>query len=193
MWGDLLNAYLLREHFSDGTHNVKSLLDIPASSGNVAVSASGAIKGFQWRSLNKHDVGLGSIDNTPDAAKPVSGPQQAMLDTKQDRAGGVFSVTIPVLSPTAGAMVAWRAPFAAQLLGLQAYRAGGSGASVNARKNGVDNHLTTDLSVSVADAWVAAGTLQLTNYAAGDTLEVLFTAVNGSPTQLVVQLEFVTV
>jgi hypothetical protein len=36
--------------------------------------------------LTKNDVGLGNVDNTSDANKPVSGPQQAALNLKQDLA-----------------------------------------------------------------------------------------------------------
>ena len=36
--------------------------------------------------FDKDDVGLGNVDNTSDAAKPVSGPQQAALDLKEDKA-----------------------------------------------------------------------------------------------------------
>src|SRR5690606_35721393 len=32
--------------------------------------------------LNKTDVGLGAVDNTSDAEKPVSGPQQTALNAK---------------------------------------------------------------------------------------------------------------
>jgi hypothetical protein len=36
--------------------------------------------------LTKNDVGLGNVDNTSDVNKPVSGPQQAALDLKEDKA-----------------------------------------------------------------------------------------------------------
>ena len=36
--------------------------------------------------LTKNDVGLGNVDNTSDANKPVSGPQQAALNLKEDKA-----------------------------------------------------------------------------------------------------------
>jgi hypothetical protein len=38
----------------------------------------------------KSQVGLGNVDNTSDANKPVSGPQQTALDGKLDLAGGVM-------------------------------------------------------------------------------------------------------
>ncbi|UTN92944.1 minor tail protein [Gordonia phage Finkle] len=46
-------------------------------------SAVTSVNGYQGIVvLGKADVGLGSVDNTPDEAKPVSGPQQAALDGK---------------------------------------------------------------------------------------------------------------
>jgi hypothetical protein len=53
IWGDILNNFLRQQHNRDGTH-----------------------------SLTKTDIGLGNVDNTSDAAKPVSVPQQAALDAK---------------------------------------------------------------------------------------------------------------
>lgn len=50
-WGDILNQYLLTEHASDGSHDVKTLLATPGSSGQIAVSDPASVKGFSWQSL----------------------------------------------------------------------------------------------------------------------------------------------
>lgn len=51
--------------------------------------------------LAKADVGLGSVDNTSDAAKPVSTAQQTALDAKADLVGGVVPTSqIPALAIT---------------------------------------------------------------------------------------------
>jgi hypothetical protein len=143
--------------------------------------------------LNTYLLREHKVDGTHDGAALMAVPEvAAALAAKQDKVGGVFSVAVPVMNPAAGAFVAWRAPFAAQLIGLQAYRVGGSGATVNARKNGTANHLAVDLSVSVAGAWVDGGLPQNNSYAIGDTLEIVITAVSGAPAQLIVQLDFVT-
>ncbi len=42
-----------------------------------------------WRTLTKTDVGLGNVDNTSDANKPVSTLQQAQLDLKVDKQTGL--------------------------------------------------------------------------------------------------------
>lgn len=44
-------------------------------------------------SVTKTQVGLGSVDNTADTAKPVSTAQQAALDTKQDKSTPEFKTT----------------------------------------------------------------------------------------------------
>lgn len=46
-------------------------------------------------------VGLGSVDNTADTAKPVSTAQQAALDAKQD-AASLFDATVDTLSGQVG-------------------------------------------------------------------------------------------
>lgn len=81
-WGDILNAYLLQQHNADGTHNVAAVLQVPAVTGRVLASNTSLSDGVGWKSLAKGDVGLGNVDNTSDADKPVSSAQQAVLDTK---------------------------------------------------------------------------------------------------------------
>lgn len=50
----------------------------------------------------KADVGLGNVDNTSDASKPVSTVQQTALNLKADLAGATFSGTVYVPTATAG-------------------------------------------------------------------------------------------
>lgn len=52
--------------------------------------------------LAKADVGLGSVDNTSDAGKPVSTAQQTALDLKFDKAGGSISGTTNLTSGSLG-------------------------------------------------------------------------------------------
>jgi len=56
--------------------------------------------------FDKDDVGLGNVDNTSDANKPVSGPQQAALDLKEDKnkkgvANGYASLDASIKVPLA--------------------------------------------------------------------------------------------
>ncbi len=86
-------------------------------------------------------------------------------------------------------VVAWQAPFPCMVIGLRAYRVGGTGATVNARKNGTSNHLASALSLTSADTWMVAGTVQNQTYAAGDKLEIMIVSVTGSPTQVAIQVD----
>lgn len=78
-------------------------LEVLAPTGGVLSVAgrTGAV------TLTKSDVGLGSVDNTADANKPVSTPQQAALDAKL--ATGVRSICIPAvaLTPRTTGGAAW--------------------------------------------------------------------------------------
>lgn len=102
-----------------------------------------------------------------------------------------FSGSGVVLDPTGAVnIIVWRAPFACTVTAVKGYRVGGSGASVNARKNGTSNHLNTALSLTSADTWMDGGTVQNTAYATGDKLEIMIVSVSGSPTQVAVQVDF---
>lgn len=55
---------------------------------NSKADANGDYVNLRARATTKTDVGLPLADNTPDAEKPVSGPQQTALDTKVDKVSG---------------------------------------------------------------------------------------------------------
>lgn len=110
-WGNVLNDFLTVSHNTDGTVKAGSI-DSPALQDNAVTNAklsagSGsdnqvltkdavAAGGFKWAAapvtsvasktgvvtLVKGDVGLGDVDNTSDASKPVSTAQQTALNTK---------------------------------------------------------------------------------------------------------------
>ena len=69
-WGDILNDYLLQVHDADGT-----LKDNVVTAATIAPGA-----------VTKADVGLGNVDDTSDAAKPVSSATQTALNAKLDTA-----------------------------------------------------------------------------------------------------------
>lgn len=52
--------------------------------------------------ITKERVGLGSVDNTADADKPVSTAQQAAIDGKADLSGATFSGPVGVPDPVSG-------------------------------------------------------------------------------------------
>lgn len=83
-WGDILNDFLTQIHKADGT----------LKDGVVTASAIAA------GSVTKSDVGLGSVDNTSDAGKPISTATQAALDLKAPLASPTFTGTVVVPSST---------------------------------------------------------------------------------------------
>ena len=95
-----------------------------------------------------------------------------------------------VLNPTAINVIIWRAPFSCTVTAVKGYRVGGTGATINARKNGVSNHLASNLSLTSADTWMDGGAVQNTAYVAGDKLEIMVVTVTGSPTQVEIQVDF---
>jgi len=89
-----------------------------------------------------------------------------------------------------GNFIVWRAPFACTVTAVKGYRVGGSGATINARRNGTSNHLSIALSLTSADTWTDGGAVQNTAYVAGDKLEVMVVSATGSPTQIGIQVDF---
>lgn len=87
-------------------------------------------------------------------------------------------------------VIVWRAPYACTVTNVRGYRVGGTGATINARKNGSSNHLASALSLTSADTWTDGGAVQNTAYAAGDKLEIMVVSVTGTPTQIAVQVDF---
>lgn len=102
-----------------------------------------------------------------------------------------FSRSGSIIQPLGAlTVVAWRALFACTVTAVKGYRVGGTGATVNARKNGSLSHLASDLSLSSADTWLDGGAVQNTSYVVGDLLELRLISIAGSPTQVAIQVDF---
>lgn len=84
----------------------------------------------------------------------------------------------------------WVAPYACTVTAVKGYRVGGTGATINARKNGASNHLASALSLTSADTVMDGGSVQNTAYSVGDKLEIMLVSVTGSPTQIGVLVHF---
>ncbi len=102
-----------------------------------------------------------------------------------------FSHGATLIDPIVANVVIWQAAFNCTVTKVSAYRVGGGGATINARKNGSSTFLVIDLSVSTTNNWMSGGTLQNATIAAGDSLEIMVTTLSGSPTQLAIQIDFV--
>lgn len=88
-----LTAAELKAKFDEGGEAVKDFLNetlIPELNEGFtgSVPTSTTINGHPLTdnvTITKEDVGLGNVDNTADAQKPVSQPQQTALDAKADK------------------------------------------------------------------------------------------------------------
>lgn len=83
----------------------------------------------------------------------------------------------------------WAAPFACNVVAVKAKRTGGTGATINARKNGSSNHLSSNLSLT-GTTLTDGGAVQNAAYAAGDELEGMLVSVTGTVTDIVIQVQY---
>lgn len=81
------------------------------------------------------------------------------------------------------------APFNCTVTAVKARRIAGTGAVINARRNGTAEHLSVDLSLTTT-AWTDGGAVQNTAYVTGDGLEARLKSVAGAPTLVVVQVNY---
>ena len=104
--------------------------------------------------------------------------------TTIESVGYIFeSPTGPMLRAVA------RLAAAATVIGVRAYRSGGTGAAVNARAD-AEPLLPLDLPVATADTWTSAPELQNTAVAAGTSVAVEITGVTGTVAYVVVQIDY---
>lgn len=122
---------------------------ISALSGKEPSIAAGTIAQYwrgdkTWQTLNKSSVGLGSVDNTSDADKPISTAQQSALNLKADKSAINFSrVPQCILSGPVG--------YDGYSNHIKIYAGGSlSGASVSTNPVG-DGH--TPIAISIANGY----------------------------------------
>lgn len=99
-----------------------------------------------------------------------------------------FSKEYRVPKGAAGTYMVTRLPVACTAIAVRAYRAGGSGGVVNAKRN--DDDLLVEPLATVTDAWAGWTHLQNASFSAGDTLSVVIADPAGSPSEAVVQVDF---
>ncbi|MDF5756653.1 hypothetical protein [Spongiactinospora sp. TRM90649] len=100
------------------------------------------------------------------------------------------TITLKGAAIASSVHVLWRASVPCRVTAVRAYRLGGSGAVINAAKNGTDL-CSADLSVSSAATWMS-GTLAAPaalRLAEGDTLTAEVVSAAGSPTDLAIQID----
>ncbi|MEQ4723776.1 hypothetical protein [Nonomuraea sp. B19D2] len=99
-----------------------------------------------------------------------------------------FTKEYRVPAGKAGTYMVTRFPVACTAIAVRAYRAGGTGGTVNAQRNG-GNLLAENLATDT-DSWTGWTHLQNATFAAGDTLSVVTAAPAGSPAEVIVQVDF---
>jgi hypothetical protein len=169
-------------HSADTITNLNTKL----SDGDVISTKAGEIAAIAEKtSLAAGDMFL--IEDSADSNNKKRFLASNALGNLKTKGNGVYN---PSGITVAVNMIAWRAPYACTVTNVRGYRVGGTGATINARLNGASNHLSSALSVSSADTWMDGGAVQNTVYAAGDKLEVMLVTVTGSPTQILIQVDF---
>jgi len=103
--------------------------------------------------------------------------------------GGTFYSAAGV---TTSVIAVWQAPYACRVIAVRGYRVSGTGAIINSRREG-STHLVAGLSLTSADQWFTTGTVQNTDYATGDKMEIEVVSAAGSPTQISVQVDLVRI
>ena len=103
----------------------------------------------------------------------------------------IFSKTATIVAPTgADDFFAWGLPYACTVVAVKGFRVGGTGATINAMKNGSLEHLAADLSLPTPSVLTDGGAVQNTAYAEGDILEVRIKSIAGSPSEVSIQVDF---
>jgi hypothetical protein len=112
--------------------------------------------------------------------------QRVLTETDKFTAGGV------ILDPTgARDFTVWRAPFVCAVTNIKARRRGGTGATVNARRNALAL-LAADLSLTSVNTYMDGGSVQNASFAAGDELELRIISVTGA-SEISFVVEFIRV
>jgi len=84
-WGDILNQFLQVSHEDDGTLRPESF------TGAGLLQASNNLSDVQSLPGARTNLGLGNVNNTADADKPVSTAQQTALNGKVSKTGGTMT------------------------------------------------------------------------------------------------------
>jgi len=123
------------------------------------------------------------VPSTPSGGIVATNVQAAIVEIAGlENHGGV--IVNPYGITAAINLFTWIAPYVCTVTAVKGYRVGGTGATINARKNGASNHLASSLSLTSADTVMDGGAVQNTSYQAGDKLEIMVVSAAGSPTQL---------
>lgn len=121
----------------------------------------------------------------------VIGTASTLINTRFPR-GGIIANPIGLSSLNNGNYIVWvYVDMPVTVNALYGLRRGGTGATINARRirSGVgSNFLASDLSLVAADTVYSNTTVQNTDLAIGDIVEIMLTSNTGAPTQVAIQI-----
>ena len=124
----------------------------------------------------------------------VPGSDKVTVECGLSSVFATFSRGGLIMNPTGAANYSvWVAPFDCTVVAVKGYMlatAPGS-ATINARKNGSLTHHASNYTITTSGVWEDAGTIQNEGYVAGDSLEIMITALAApNPTQVAIQVDF---
>ncbi|MEU6342213.1 hypothetical protein ABZ883_14875 [Streptomyces sp. NPDC046977] len=105
-------------------------------------------------------------------------------------AARTYSQSIRVPSGTAGTYQLAKVPAAAAIIAVRAYRTGGSAGTVQVKKGASD--ILASALATTTDSWAGSTTVQNASCAAGDNISVVLASTAGSPTEILVQVDYRT-
>jgi hypothetical protein len=117
-----------------------------------------------------------------------AGGDEVEIEAKLSATSRTFVAGGTRLSATgASDAVVWEAPYPCTVIAVRGLRVnGGTGATVNARRNFTSEHLASDLSLPTTGTVYDGGTPQNTAYVAGDILEARIKSVSGGSCDITV-------
>jgi len=187
-----------------GSQHSVGLVPDPGTSGGDNSRVLGESGGWVYQNvqkLNDEDqsgAGVTDIYTVPGGLVVAGAAQIGEVTTAQlnawshpglEEAHGGVIINVNGILATVN-VIAWQAPYACKVVSVRGYRVGGTSCSINARLNGSSNHLASALSLTSTDTWMDGGAVQNVSYAALDKLEIMITAIAGSPTQIGIQVAF---
>ncbi|MEU5403709.1 siphovirus ReqiPepy6 Gp37-like family protein [Streptomyces sp. NPDC005963] len=131
------------------------------------------------------------FDRDAALSKRVTDTESRVSHLERSGEGGprIASRSVVITPAAVASHVIWQAPRACSIVAVRGYRAGGLGATINAKAGGVDV-LDLDLSLAVADSWLSSAPTGGASLEPGDSLAVAVRAVVGTPSAITIQVDY---